>query len=69
MSAPSLPVDRVVGLTDAPLMAVRASEVVVGRQPIGGRIANILDTGRLMERAAGVIERSVGQSDAGLGGE
>ena len=65
----ALLVDRVVGLTDAPRVAAGASEVVVGRQPIGGRLANILDTGRLIERAAGVIERSVGQSDTGLGGQ
>lgn len=59
-----LPVDRVVGLADAPLGAAEGSGLVVERLPLRGRVVSVLDGGRLLSRAAdwieGVFEASPG---------
>lgn len=65
----AVPVDRVIGLVDARPATADGSALLVERQPIGGRLVNILDTACLFERAVGVIARSVGNPDPGRGGE
>lgn len=65
----AVPVDRVFGLVDTQPPPAEASGFLVKRQPIGGRIVNILDTACLFERAAGVIAGSVGSPDSSRGGE
>jgi len=59
-----LPVDRVVGLADAPLGTPEGSGLVVERLPLRGRVVSVLDGGRLLSRAAdwidGVVEASSG---------
>jgi len=52
-------VDRVCGLVDGVGGVARGADAVVERRPIEGRIVNVLDTVRLLERAAMVIERAV----------
>lgn len=65
-----LPVDHVLGLIDAVPPASRGPGVVLERRPQDGRVLGVLDTRRLLERAAEVIESSVGRaSGAGAGGE
>jgi chemotaxis signal transduction protein len=64
----ALPVDRVVGLVDALEVTVVGSAPVVDRQPIAGRLVQILNTANLVARAVEIVERSVGQPDAGVGG-
>jgi chemotaxis signal transduction protein len=51
-----VPVDRVLGLVDAPLGPPAAEGIVVERRPVRGRIVAVLDAARLLERAARVIE-------------
>lgn len=53
-----VPVDRVMGLVDGESPATREPGLVAQRRPIDGRIHSILDTERLVERAAVAIERS-----------
>ena len=64
-----LPVDRVCGLVDGIGGAAKGAETVVERRPIEGRVVSVLDTVRLLARAARVIERSVLGADAGEGAE
>jgi len=59
-----LPVDRVVGLADAPLGAPQGSGLVVERLPLRGRIVSVLDGRRMLLRAADWIE---GVMQAGSG--
>jgi chemotaxis signal transduction protein len=54
-----LPVDRVVGLADAPLGAPEGAGPVVERRPIRGRVVSVLDARRMLERAAAVIEEAM----------
>ena len=51
-----LPVDRVVGLADAPVARPQGPGTVVERRPIRGRIVSVLDARRMLERAAALIE-------------
>jgi chemotaxis signal transduction protein len=51
-----LPVDRVLGLEEAPLGAPQGSGVVVERLPLRGRIVCILDGRRTLARAAALID-------------
>lgn len=53
-----VPVDRVVGLADATLSPHQGPGLVVERLPIRGRVVNVLDTRRLLGRAAALIEMS-----------
>jgi len=53
-----LPVDRVLGLVDAPAPRPRRRALVAARVPLEGRITGILDVERLMARAQEVIDRS-----------
>jgi hypothetical protein len=62
-------VDRVCGLVDGVGGAAHGADAVVERRPIEGRVVTVLDTVRLVERAAMVIERSVLGADAGEGAE
>jgi purine-binding chemotaxis protein CheW len=64
-----LPVDRVCGLVDGVGGVAKSAETVVERRPIDGRVVSVLDTVRLLARAAMVIERSVLGADAGEGAE
>jgi purine-binding chemotaxis protein CheW len=63
-----LPVDRVLGLVDGVGGSARGPDAVVDRRPLDGRILNVLDVRRLLERAREVIERSVIGADASFGG-
>jgi hypothetical protein len=49
----------VCGLVDGVGGVARGADAVVERRPIEGRIVNVLDTVRLLERAAMVIDRAV----------
>ena len=64
-----LPVDRVCGLVDGVGGTAHGADAVVERRPLEGRVVSVLDTVRLVERAAMVIERSVLGADAGEGAE
>jgi hypothetical protein len=59
-----LPVDRVVGLADAPLGAPQGNGLVVERLPLRGRIVSVLDGRRMLSRAADWID---GVMEAGSG--
>lgn len=65
----AVPVDRVIGLAGGGPAAAPEPGLVVERRPIEGRVVRVLDTGRMVARAAEIVERSVGHPDAGLGGE
>lgn len=65
----AFPVDRVIGLVDGQARGPVAPGVAVEQQPIGGRLANVLDAGWLIARAVQLVERSVGHPDPGVGGE
>ncbi|MDH3687257.1 MAG: chemotaxis protein CheW [Myxococcales bacterium] len=64
-----LPVDRVCGLVDGVGATALGADAVAERRPIEGRVVSVLDTVRLLERAAMMIERSVLGADAGEGAE
>ena len=53
-----LEVDRVLGFIEGPAVAEGASDLVIERRPVEGRVANILDPGLLVERARRVIEQA-----------
>jgi len=53
-----VPVDRVVGLADAALSPHQEPGLVVERLPVRGRVTSVLDTRRLLGRAAALIEGS-----------
>ena len=59
-----LPVDRVVGLADAPLGTPGGSGLVVERLPLRGRVVSVLDGRRLLARATdwidGVVDHQAG---------
>jgi chemotaxis signal transduction protein len=57
-----IPVDRVIGLADAPAGEPVADGIVVERRPVRGRIVAVLDAARLLERAAQVIESGGGRA-------
>lgn len=57
-----VPVDRVLGLVDAPVGPPVAEGIVVERRPVRGRIVAVLDAARLLERAARVIEEGGGRA-------
>ena len=51
-----LPVDEILGLVNGPRATPRDMDPVAERRSIDGRVAKILDPGRLVTRAAAVIE-------------
>ena len=53
-----LDVDRVLGFIEGPGAKARGDDPVAERRPEQGRVANILDPARLIERARNVIERT-----------
>lgn len=53
-----LPVDRVLGLVDAESPATREPGLVAAHLPIEGRVTGVLDTRRLVARAAETISGS-----------
>ena len=59
-----LPVDRICGLVPGSGGVARETSGIVERRPIDGRIVSILDTKRLLERAAASIEQA-GANDPG----
>jgi chemotaxis signal transduction protein len=63
-----LPVDRILGIVPGRGGSARAADGVVERRPMDGRVVSILDTKRLLERAAAAIARR-GERDAQAGGE
>jgi chemotaxis-related protein WspB len=54
-----VPVDRILGIHQGRGGAARDPSGVVERRPMDGRVVTILDTRRLLERAAAAIERAV----------
>lgn len=64
-----LPVDRIHGLVDGPVPAAADSGVIAERRPVEGRLMNVLDAKRLLERAVSVIERSMTEDGHNHGGE
>lgn len=66
-----VPVDRIFGLAGGRGGVARDPSGVVERRPIDGRVVTILDTRRLLERAAAAIERAVetGFAEQTQGGE
>jgi chemotaxis signal transduction protein len=63
-----LPVDRILGIVPGRGGATRDPSGVVERRPMDGRVVSILDTRRLLERAAATLARK-GERDAQPGGE
>jgi len=57
-----VPVDRVLGLVDAPAGPPASDGLVVERRPLRGRIVAVLDAARLLERAQRVIEQEGGRA-------
>ncbi len=57
-----VPVDRVLGLVDAPAGPPTSDGLVVERRPLRGRIVAVLDAARLLERAQRVIEQEGGRA-------
>ena len=57
-----IPVDRVIGLADAPIGVPEPEGIVVERRPVRGRIVAVLDAARLLEKAAHVIEVGGGRA-------
>ena len=57
-----VPVDRVLGLVDAPAGPPASDGLVVERRPLRGRIVAVLDAARLLERAERVIEQVGGKT-------
>jgi hypothetical protein len=53
-----VPVDRVVGLADAALSVHTGPGLVLERLPLRGRVTSVLEAGRLIGRAAALIEVS-----------
>lgn len=61
----ALPVDRICGLVAGSAGTAREASGIVERRPIGGRVVSILDTKRLLARAAAAIEQAGSRSDTG----
>jgi chemotaxis signal transduction protein len=58
-----LNVDRVLGLVDCEAAQVRGSDPVVEKRPMDGRVAHIVDPGRLVQRARKVIEDALARGE------
>lgn len=58
-----LNVDRVLGLVDCEAVEARGSDPVVEKRPMDGRVAHILDPGRLVARARKVIEDALARGE------
>ena len=58
-----LNVDRVLGLVDCEPAQARGSDPVVEKRPMDGRVAHILDPGRLVARARKVIEDALARGE------
>jgi chemotaxis signal transduction protein len=58
-----LSVDRVLGLVDCAPARARGTDPVVEKRPIDGRVAHILDPGRLVARARKVIEEAFARGE------
>jgi len=53
-----MPIGRVLGLVEGEESRKRGRGLVIERRPVDGRVVNVLDPGRLVARAAEVIEQS-----------
>jgi chemotaxis signal transduction protein len=60
-----LPVDRIQGLVDGPAAPARGASPVAQLRPTGGRLLQVLDPRRLLERAQATVERSMSVSISG----
>jgi chemotaxis signal transduction protein len=58
-----LPVDRILGLVAGTAAAARDREPIAERRPLDGRVANVLDAGRLVAKAREVIEQALGRGE------
>ena len=63
-----LPVDRVAGLVDGGDAPTASANLLVQRRPIDGRLVNVLDPRRLVERAREVIEQMASKTGQTQGG-
>ncbi len=63
-----LPVDRVAGLVDGGDAPTASANLLVQRRPIDGRLVNVLDPSRLVERAREVIEQMASETGQTQGG-
>ena len=63
-----LPVDRVAGLVDGGDAPTASANLLVQRRPIDGRLVNVLDPRRLVERAREVIEQMASETGQTQGG-
>lgn len=64
-----LPVDRIHGLVLGRTAPAAGPGVVVERRPLDGRLMNVLDARRLLQRAASVVEQSMTENVPIHGGE
>ena len=64
-----LPVDRICGLVDGPPVAARGPSPIAARRPVGGRLMQVLDARRLLEKAQATLERSMAGLVGAQGGE
>ena len=58
-----LPVDRILGLVAGSSAVARDREPIAERRPLDGRVANVLDAGRLVAKAREVIEQALGRGE------
>ena len=58
-----LPVDRILGLVAGSSAAARDREPIAERRPLDGRVANVLDAGRLVAKAREVIEQALARGE------
>ncbi len=65
-----VPIDRIHGLVDGAAATAREPGVVVAeRRPLAGRLMQVLDAKRLLERALHVVEASMSEPGSIQGGE
>jgi chemotaxis signal transduction protein len=58
-----IPIDRVLGLVDGAPASMIGARAIAERRSIDGRVASVLDPGRLVNQARSVIESSLGRRD------
>ena len=58
-----LPVDRILGLVAGSGAEAHDHEPIAERRPLDGRVANVLDAGRLVAKAREVIEQALGRGE------
>jgi len=58
-----IPIDRVLGLVDGAPAAMSGTRAIAERRSIQGRVASVLNPGRLVSQAKQVIDSSLGRRD------